>query len=98
MYTWEHAREIRAQTVCRFYKRTIGYILFNNRRSDALYRDVVSVELPFSNIQSQRRCVYKRSDQRRAVLNKSNVEATQMHVLPTSADVVRHSCMSEGAR
>jgi hypothetical protein len=54
-YTCEHKREIRAQTVCSFNKRTTGYILFHNRRSDALYRDVVSMELPFLNIQSERR-------------------------------------------
>ena len=52
MYTCEHNREIRAQTVCRFYKRTIGYILFHNRRFDALCHDVVSMELPFLQIQS----------------------------------------------
>jgi len=52
MYTYEHNREIRAQTVRRFYKRTIGYILFHNRRSDALYRDMLSMELPFLEVQS----------------------------------------------
>ena len=52
MYTCGHKREIRAQTVCRFYKRTVGYILFHNRRSGALYHDVISMELPLLNIQS----------------------------------------------
>jgi hypothetical protein len=97
MYTCAHKREIRTQTVCRFYKRTIRYILFHNRRSGTLYHDVVSMELPLLNIQSHRRCVYKCSNQKRALLNKSDVQAMKMHVLPTSADVVRHSCVSEGA-
>jgi hypothetical protein len=47
MYTCEHNREIREQTVCSFYERCVRYILFHNRRSDALYRDAVSMELPF---------------------------------------------------
>ena len=97
IYTCEHNQEFRAKMISRFYKRTTGYILFHSRRSDAFYRDVVSMEFPFLDIQSERCCVYKRSDQRSALLNKSNLESTQIHVLPTSVGIVRLSCMSEGA-